>query len=859
MPDRARNVARHLVASARRAAGVGEPTLPAKSPAPQRAANRGKRTPQPSGAPLVDLLSAGAPLEAAVIGQIRADLAERDLARASALAGSLAHHPQTRELGLLAQAVVTADRGFLPLAHETFSRVPEALWTTYAVDEFVRTGMEIDPETTLAVIRELVGRTPAPLSASGWLALLGPMFGYRHHELARAIYERLDEAVNELADPGDLAIQRDWLRSWVSADGDSPSAEPPASGVVSFAVMDYGHPGRNRASANIGDHVQSLASLGHLARHQQLRFQGDAELVELLEQLQARVRPDVAETAVAADVNLLAVDRDASMFRAVPPNTWTLGFGWFMHPMFGIRYGMPFHDNLLPIIVSFHCNHRGLLTPEVIDYLRRFGPVGCRDWTTVDIMLSVGVPAFFSGCLTTTVGTVFPELVNRPGKSAPVAYVDVPSEDVPVGAPTYRHSYDAVRFRSFATNVYDAIELLETYRRKHSGLVTSRLHCYLPGRAIGVPVDFQPKNRSDIRFAGLIDINESQFNAIRDGINDKLRRVLGAAFSGEEPEAVYALWRELTAPDVEAARQRHHAPPRMAPARADLSGHLANAVGKTLGATPDPDALQFVVVVPRGQSAGAQLPVLLASVKRNASRPVHAWLVGRDSTTALLAAAEQVPGLRASAVSTRGLSGPLRRVDGGKPSAFDVDVLALPELLPDADRIVVVPIDAVVTGDLAQLHDLDLGEFLLAAPDVASSRAGSGFAALHAAGNRLRGETVAAAELRRQGHGRHKFDFDAFDTSVLVLDLAGLRATDMVAWCIPYIEQFGLNLRELMFLRFGPNRAVVPARWHAVPGCTLLEDAALLHWSEPNQPWSAAVSPGQDLWREAARAEATSA
>ena len=80
-----------------------------------------------------------------------------------------------------------------------------------------------------------------------------------------------------------------------------------------------------------------------------------------------------------------------------------------MHALFGMRHGFPLHRNLRPIFVSFHCNKRDLLTPEAIDYLKRYGPVGCRDWTTVDLLLSLGVPAFFSGCLTTTIDTVFPD------------------------------------------------------------------------------------------------------------------------------------------------------------------------------------------------------------------------------------------------------------------------------------------------------------------------------------------------------------------------------------------------------------------------------------------------------------------
>lgn len=864
MPNRARNLARKIVTKI----SPDSPSTDAR-PSGNRQGQGGrpgvKKGPQspPPAAPaappasiLVDALCAGEPLDAAVMRQIRTWLAARNTANALALATSLSDQADTRDVGLLAQAVVAWHRGYPQLAQHAFEEVPEGLWTRFAVDEFVRTGLQVAPEATLTTIRELLDRSPSPLSGAGWLEMTGPLFAYKHHDLARDAFAHLDAAVNaagpDAEKSGDeLTINRDWLRPWVAGNGDSPSTSAPAD-TVSFAVVDYGHPGRNRASANIGDHVQSLASLGHLARQQGLSYEGEADLVELLEQLSARVRPEMAVTDVDARINLVAVDRDASMFKEVPPNTWTLGFGWFMHPMFGIRYGFPFHDNLLPILVSFHCNHRGLLSPEAIEYLRRFGPVGCRDWTTVDIMLSVGVPAFFSGCLTTTVGTVFPDLVERPDSSAPVAYVDVPAADVPSGAPTYFHSDDAVRFRSFATNVYDAIELLETYRRKHSGLVTSRLHCYLPGRAIGVPVDFQPRNRSDIRFAGLIDINESQFNAIRDGINQKLNQVLGAAFAGGSPDEVFALWRELTAEDVAAAERRHTAPARMAPARADLSAHTAKVVAATVGPESIDGETNVAVVVPRGQADSTRLKVLLTSIAQHATGPVHVWLVGRAEASELTAAGAHVPGIAVSAVSTRGLGGSLRKVNGTKMSPADLDVLALGELLPTVDKVVVLPIDALVTDDIATLAALDLEGHQLAAPNSESTLASSGFQVLHRAGNRLKAETVAAAELRRQGHDRHAFDFDAFDVNVLLLDLAQWREDGMLSWSIPYIEQFGLTMQELLFLKFGPERAVVPARWHAIPGCTLIDDAALLHWSEPNKPWSPQVAPAQDLWLEAA-------
>ena len=57
-------------------------------------------------------------------------------------------------------------------------------------------------------------------------------------------------------------VNRDWLRPWVAASPDGRRRPRGGRRRVSFAIMDYGHPGRSRASANIGDHVQSLASLG---------------------------------------------------------------------------------------------------------------------------------------------------------------------------------------------------------------------------------------------------------------------------------------------------------------------------------------------------------------------------------------------------------------------------------------------------------------------------------------------------------------------------------------------------------------------------------------------------------------------
>ncbi|HSU34697.1 MAG TPA: hypothetical protein VLJ88_03465, partial [Propionibacteriaceae bacterium] len=556
----------------------------ARKAAARKAARAAKvRAPAPkpvAGAVLLEALNRGESMAAAVSAEVRALLTGQDHPRARSLAASLQQDPATRAAGDLAAGIVAASGGYPELTWSLLRDLPSEVWARHAPDEYVRAGLHVDPETALEQARGLLGGPGLDLPAASWLNLIGPVFAYGDQELAGELYARLDAEVGDGSDvKPDLVVQRDWLRPWMAMHPDGRSAPEVPTGSTSFAIMDYGHPGRSRASANIGDHVQSIASLGHLARHTQISYDGPQDLIDLMEQLRSRVRPDRALEGRESRVQLLKIDRDASMYAEVPPRTWTLAFGWYMHAIFDFRYGFPFHPNLLPIFVSFHCNRREMLTEEAIDYLRRFAPIGCRDWTTVDVLLSVDVPAFFSGCLTTTVNTVFPD---QPGaepdptdQSRPVAYVDMPKERVPKGAPTFRHSYDAVRFHSFTANVYAALELLETYRRDYRGLVTTRLHCYLPVRSLGVPVDFQPKNRSDPRFAGLIDITDAEFDRIQSTINDKLAAVMTAILAGTAADEVYALWAELNADEVAAAQRRRAETHPMPPARVDLWAELS--------------------------------------------------------------------------------------------------------------------------------------------------------------------------------------------------------------------------------------------------------------------------------------------
>ena len=361
---------------------------------------------------LLQAITRGRGLEHAVVAQVRALIGadEHDVARS--VAESLRGYPETRDLGNAVGGIVAYRQGYVELAWSLLREVPREVWTRHAAAEYARSGLAEAPEEALAEIRRLAAEDPPELRAKFWYDVLGPVFGLGASDEARAVFAIFDRHVREDDEVwGAAARHRDWMREWVAADPGSPTA--PGTGRRTFAVLDYGHPSATRASANIGDHVQSSAALGHLVRHDNVRLHGDEQLVGLLERLRERTRPERRRHDVEADLQVITAHRDASIYQAIPEDTWTLAFGWYMHPLFNFRHAFPLHRNLRPIFVSFHCNKRSLLTPEAVEYLKRYGPVGCRDWTTVYLLHSIGVPAFFSGCLTTTIDAVFPDLESR--------------------------------------------------------------------------------------------------------------------------------------------------------------------------------------------------------------------------------------------------------------------------------------------------------------------------------------------------------------------------------------------------------------------------------------------------------------
>ncbi|MFI2489873.1 glycosyltransferase [Promicromonospora kroppenstedtii] len=807
--------------------------------APDRAADRPfqERPEPPSGDAVVTAaLRRGLPVDEAVTTSIRR-ARTLDTSQWRSLCHSLMAYPETRRAGVAGAALIAQRVGLRELAWDLLRQLGPDDAARLAPAEYLRAGIAMaDPD---------VARTAATWVRHGFVSDAAALL-----DLARLLFiadefalaaEALDAARHATGLTEQVQASVDHLAPWIEKALRPATPAKVPTGHVSFAVLDYKAPDENVSSSNIGDTVQTIASLGHLLRHEGVRLHGDDAVTEPVRRLAARVRPEHVVPGPGADVDLTLVQRDMSRLDAVPENTWMLAFGWYMHSQFDLRFDFPFHENLQPLFVSFHINKHAILTPTAIDYLRAHGPIGCRDWTTVHLLLNAGVPAFFSGCLTTTIDTVFPAGHTPAPAGAPVVYVDTPVPEHDAGAELVTHLHPSVRSNPFARNVYDAVDLLDSYRDRYSRVVTSRLHAFLPSWSIGANVDFRPRNDADIRFAGLLDADEAARLAMRERIRDLVAPAMGRVLAGASHDEVYATWAATVAPEVERALVVHAAPVAAPSGTCDVAGIVAGvrATRTVVEATaPRSAAGELNVAVALDGNLRAQMEVVVAGVVRHTARPVRFVALTRDhSTTDHERLATLFPEVTFEWYACDGIDygavlGMLKHI-----TVATMDRLLLPELLPHLDRVLYHDLDALTVTDLAELYDTDLGGAPLAARPSISYNYRHGVGNVIRATRLLKHDPAAARDLVRAMMQRHRHGYQGFNAGILLLDLAVLRADGFTAEFVPYAERYGLNDQDVLNAYAGSRYRVLDARWNAWPTQELVSEPALIHWAGPVKPW----------------------
>ncbi|MEL6682864.1 MAG: glycosyltransferase family 8 protein [Pseudomonadota bacterium] len=787
-------------------------------------------------------LRKGATLEEAFTQLIRKTGTARDRMVGRSLAFRIYDQPQSRPLGALLLGVFMYNDQLYETSHAYFQEVDPETAKTYAPREYFGSWLTVDAAAGRQALLDYVTATGEALTTETANGLVEGLIKHRFYADVRDLMETVPALIKPLQKTDPAVLQQ---IAWVKDRLAAADVVPPkvTDNQINLAVMDYKLLDRNRTSSNRGDYVQTLASLANICRFQNVTFAGDTPLAKQLEAFKSDIHPDRRLETPSATVVPVPLDRDYASGRQYHPNTWMICNGWFMHRNFRGVIDFPFPSEINPLFISFHINDPDVLTADTIAELRKFEPIGCRDWTTLYRLRDYGVSCFFSGCLTTSIGQILPKAEALPAKT--LASVESPADVVEYADWTVVKSSqigDYVRDFSLTEGIADAKEMLIGYL-KTSKIQTSRLHCYLPCRSMGFEVDFRPKNRSDVRFEGLLDLNEADFQAIRTGIETKLETILAAIFAGQSKDEVMALWREICAPDVAAAEAYYAAALPAVPA-VDVPA-IVQSIPREQARASHADGIAVALAL--DENLASELPMVLQSIAENTTSPVNVHLVYRGLTPAYLA---QV----VKAFSDFGLAFyDFTKVDYGNElrllshtTEATLDRLYLPEILPEVDKVIYLDIDLLVRGDLKELYAIDLGDNVLAGK----------YSNMPAWKNAVRLMSRASLKLppqeawtmRRRLHQQMHVPAQTFNAGLILMNLKLMRAENFTSRFLHLVTHCYCNDQDVLNI-YGAGRVkALPQTWNYVPAQDYDLDPSLIHWAGRAKPWT----PGSHvLWQDA--------
>ncbi|MGY2129851.1 glycosyltransferase [Blastococcus sp. SYSU DS0617] len=785
----------------------------------------------------------GAGLDEAAVRAVRALLGNpQSTPRARALVTALQSDERTRSAGDVAAGHYLAAWGSRRTAHEQFSGAPLDLLVRTGAATAVAVALHVDPPEGERLAAQAVGHPE--LAADDAVALAGTLVGHHRLALARQALDRAREAGSAGSPrPADEAAARsaERLQHWLDTHPAELDSIAPARPRPVIGVLRYDSPDPSLPAATPADHGRTVAVLGHVLRRRGLRLHAeDPDLQDALDELRAGIAAERLLDVPEAGVDVVGVSRDVSRWAALPEPTWLLAAGWFMHQVFGVRSDLPFHAAVRPVFLGFHLDRVELLTPDAVAYLRRYGPVGCRDRATVDLLLTHGVDAFFSGCVATTAdltagsGT---DGAQAPGE--PLVDRAVPATGAEVASP------DA----ALAAGLLAARDHHRALRSAAASPAAS-LHDHLVGAALGLDLELRPASAGDPQLDGLLGLTagSSELAAVQGLVTELLDLVVGLIAAGADEETVYAAWRERCRPLVEQSRARREHWRTTRPEVESLAGAATpvRAQAVHLGTGGD-----VHVAIALDQNLVDQAPVVLQGIDEGTGRDVRVHVLTRGVPASTVESwARTFPRLRFSHYRFDEVRyGSIARLLA-HTTVSTMDRLLLPDVLGDIDRVVYIDIDVAVLGDVGELWDLELGGAPLAARPSVSEWAASGLVLVDRAAARLPFDR--AVELRGWMHAQVDGDFPVFNAGVLVLDLARMRADAFTEKVAGMAGRYGLNDQDVLCCYAADRARALDPRWNVFPTReTVPADARLVHYAGGAKPWQPLQLPVKDLWLSA--------
>jgi len=189
-----------------------------------------------------------------------------------------------------------------------------------------------------------------------------------------------------------------------------------------------------------------------------------------------------------------------------------------------------------PLYISIHIANPQGVPPETIAHLKCHEPIGCRDHSTMNFLQGHGIDAYFSGCLTLTLGKTY--AVPPAERTNTVYFVNFEKNilfnylkskmirSVGLSPPKVRRRLDSIvnmflpeyaqcrhiyrdHTMPLSLSEEDRFRLADMYLQDYARaklVITTKIHCALPCAGMGTPVILVMTNPNDARFGGIKEL-----------------------------------------------------------------------------------------------------------------------------------------------------------------------------------------------------------------------------------------------------------------------------------------------------------------------------------------------------------------
>lgn len=208
------------------------------------------------------------------------------------------------------------------------------------------------------------------------------------------------------------------------------------------------------------------------------------------------------------------VDRDYILHYKGPPVKMIMNAWWYLQ-------NTTFYPSeyITPLYISFHIVNQNIDLKEHLLYLKEHEPIGCRDVSTMNFLNLIGIKAYFSGCLTLTLGLSYKNYADRINdtilcivnclncKTGNVIW-DYLMNIVLIYFNFTKVIYLSKHYRHYSTH-YERFEQAERFLKiyeKSTLVITNNFHTLLPCISMNTPVIFAPDTYLDIRYSGYMKL-----------------------------------------------------------------------------------------------------------------------------------------------------------------------------------------------------------------------------------------------------------------------------------------------------------------------------------------------------------------